>query len=65
MKVYVVMEEATIAFEDYERVMGVFSSEEKASEAAYKYAQRVKDSCWHHSYYWIEREIDKIWEDMI
>ena len=65
MKVYVVMEEATIAGQECERVMGVFSSEEKASEAAYKYEQHVKDSCWAYNYYWIEREIDKIWEDII
>ena len=62
MKVYVVMEEATIAFEEYERVMGVFSSNEKASEAAQEYQQRVNDFCWTYKYYWIEREVDQIWE---
>ena len=51
MKVYVVMEEVTIAGQDYERVMGVFSSNEKASEAVYEYNQHVNDSCWTYEYY--------------
>ena len=62
MKVYVVIEEVTIAGQDCKRVMGVFSSDEKASEAAYKYKQHVNDSCWTYKYYWIEREVDQIWE---
>lgn len=62
MKVYVVIEEVTIAGQDYEKVMGVFSSDEKASEAAYEYKQHVNDSCWTYKYYWIEREVDQIWE---
>ena len=45
MKVYVVMEEVTIAGQDCERVMGVFSSNEKAAQAAYEYKQHVNDSC--------------------
>ena len=63
MKVYVVIEEVTIAGQDCERVMGVFSSDEKASEAAYKYKQHVNDSCWTYKYYWIEREVDEIWQE--
>ena len=63
MKVYVVMEEVTIAGQDCERVMGVFSSNEKASEAAYEYKQHVNDSCWTYKYYWIEREVDEIWKE--
>ena len=62
MKVYVVMEEVTIAGQDYERVMGVFSSNEKASEAAKEYKQHVYNSCWHYEYYCIECEVDQLWE---
>jgi hypothetical protein len=62
MKVYIVMEEVTIAGQDCERVMGIFSSNEKASEAAKEYEQHVNDSCWAYKYYWIEREVDEVWE---
>ena len=62
MKVYVVMEEATIAYEEYERLMGVFSTEAKANEAIEEYKRHVNDSCWRHEYYCVEREVDKIWE---
>ena len=63
MKVYVVMEEATIAGEECERLMGVFSSNEKACEAAKVYEQKVNDSCWTYKYYWIERAVDEIWQE--
>ena len=63
MKVYVVMEEATIAYEEYERLMGVFSTEAKANEAIEEYTRQVNDSCWRYEYYLIEREVDKLWED--
>ena len=62
MTVYVVMEEVTIAGQDCEKVMGVFSSNEKAALAAYEYKQRVNDSRWTYKYYWIERDIDQIWQ---
>ena len=63
MRVYVVMEEATIAYEDYERLMGVFSTVDKANEAIEAYKQHVNDSCWRYEYYYIERKIDELWED--
>ena len=63
MKVYVVLEEATVAGEEYERLMGVFSSDEKACEAAKVYEQNVKDSCWRYTYIWVEREVDEIWQE--
>jgi hypothetical protein len=56
------MEEVTIAGQDCERLMGVFSSNEKASKAAKEYELRVNDSCWTYKYYWIEREVDQLWE---
>ena len=62
MKVYVVMEEATIAHEEYERLMGVFSTEAKANEAIEEYTRHINDSCWRYEYYLVAREVDKIWE---
>ena len=62
MTVYIVIEEVTIAGQDCERVMGVFSSDKKASEAVYMYQQHVNGSRWTYKYYWIEREVDKLWE---
>jgi hypothetical protein len=62
MKVYVVMETAVIAHEEYERLMGVFSSEAKANEAMEEYKRLVNDSCWSYEYYWIDCEVDSLWE---
>ena len=62
MKVYVVMESAVIAYEEYERLMGVFSSEAKANEAIEEYKLHVNDSCWRYEYYYVECEVDTVWE---
>ncbi len=62
MKVYVVMETAVIAHEEYERLMGVFSTEAKANGAIEEYERRVNDSCWSYAYYSVEREVDELWE---
>ena len=63
MKVYIVMEEATIAGEEYERLMGVFSTEAKANEAIEEYTRYVNDSGWHYEYYWVERKVDEMWQE--
>jgi hypothetical protein len=62
MKVYVVMESAVIEYEEYERLMGVFSSEAKAKEAIAEYEEWSKDSKWRYEYTYIECEVDQIWE---
>ena len=65
MKVYVVTEYAYIEYEECIRVMGVFSSEDKAKEAIEAYNEWSKDSRWRHEYSYEETEVDKIWEDRI
>lgn len=62
MKVYVVMEYAVIEYEECTRLMGVFSSEAKASEATAEYTKWYKDSRWRHEYNYIECEVDPVWE---
>ena len=62
MKVYVVWEYAVIEYEECTRVMGVFSSEDKAKEAIKDYGEWSKDSRWRHEYNYYEYEVDQIWE---
>ena len=62
MKVYVVVEFAVIEYEECTRVMGVFSSENKAKEAIKDYEEWSKDSRWRHEYSYEEYEVDQIWE---
>lgn len=63
MKVYVVVEFATIEYEKCVDVMGVFSSEVKAMEAIAEYEEHTKDSCWHHEYSCQVYEMNQIWWD--
>ena len=62
MKVYVVVEYAVIEYEECTRVMGVFSSEDKAKEAVKDYEEWSKDSRWSYDYEYEEYEVDQIWE---
>lgn len=61
MEVYIVMECATIAYEEFDRPMGVFSSEVKAQEAVEVYTQESKDFGKNYNYYYIKRKLDKIY----
>lgn len=61
MEIYVVMESAVIKYEEFERPMGVFSSEAKAQEAVEIYTQESKDVGDNYDYYYIKRELDKIY----
>ena len=62
MKVYVVVEYAVIEYEEYTRVMGVFSDEDKAQAAIREYEKEAEDSFGYHEYDYEEHEVDKIWE---
>ena len=44
MKVYVVVEYAVVKYEEYTRVMGVFSDEDKAQAAVREYEKEAEDS---------------------
>jgi hypothetical protein len=61
MEVYIVIECAIIAYEEFDRPMGVFSSEAKAQEAVEVYTQESKDSGKNYDYYYTKRELDKIY----
>ena len=61
MKVYVVMEYAVIEYEECTRVMGVFSSVDKAAEAVVEYEKEAADSRWRHEYAYEEYELDSLW----
>ncbi len=62
MKVYIVIECAVIEYEECTRVMGVFSSEDKAKEAIVEYTEWSKDFKWRHEYSYSECEVDQVWE---
>ena len=62
MKVYIVMEYAVIEYEDCCRVMGVFSSVDKAAEAMAEYEKDTEDSRWRHEYFSEEYELDNLWQ---
>lgn len=62
MKVYVVVEYASMGYEKYVDVMGVFSSEAKAMEAIAEYEEHTKD-CWNHDYSCQVYEMNRIWWD--
>jgi hypothetical protein len=62
MKVYVVYEYAVIEYEERIRHMGVFSSVEKAEAAIKEYEEDAKKWGNHHEYYYVESELDQIWE---
>ena len=59
MKVYVVYEYEVIEYEECFRIMGVFSSEDKAAEAVREY-EKKEPTC---EYQYEEYELDQIWED--
>ena len=61
MEIYIVMESAVIAYEEFERPVGAFSSEAKAQEAVEIYTQKSKESGKNYDYYHIKRELDKIY----
>ena len=61
MKVYVVMEYAVIEYEECTRVMGVFSSVDKAKEAVVEYEKEATDSYWRYEYGYEEYELDGLW----
>lgn len=63
VKVYVVIEYADIEYEECVRVMGVFSSVEKAKSAIRAYEKWSADSKWHHEYDYEEYELDVVWVD--
>lgn len=53
MEAYIVIECATIDYEEFNRPVGVFSSEPKAQEAVAVYTQKSKDSGENYDYYYI------------
>lgn len=63
MKVYVVYEFAVIEYEECFRIMGAFSSEEKAKAAIKDYEKGSANAKWRHEYHYEEFELDKTWED--
>ncbi len=62
MKVYVVVEYAVIEREECTQVMGVFSSGDKAAEAAVEFEKYAEGKSWHCEYSYDEYEVDQIWE---
>ena len=62
MKAYVVVEFAVIEYEECTRVMGVFSSVDKAEAAIKEYEKETEDSRWNHEYAYEEFEVDNVWE---
>lgn len=58
MKVYVVYEYEVIEYEERFRIMGVFSSEDKAAEAIREY-EKKETNC---EYQYEEYKLDQIWE---
>ncbi len=63
MKVYVVYEYAVIEYEERFRIMGVFSSEDKAQGAIREYEKHVEGSRHRFEYAYEEYELDQVWED--
>ena len=61
MKVYVVVEYAVIEYEECTRVMGVFSSVDKAAEAVVEYEKEATDSRWRYEYSYEDYELDSLW----
>lgn len=62
MKVFVVYECAIIEYEECVRVMGVFSSEEKAEAARREYENWSKSSRWRHEYHYEDFDVDELWQ---
>ena len=62
MKVYVVIESFEIEGQEYETVQGIFSSKDKAEEAIASCKMRTKEYFGRYTYYYIEREVDQLWE---
>ena len=62
MKVFIVMEYAVIEYEECCRVMGVFSSVDKAQEAIRAYEKEAEGSRWRHEYAYEEYELDSLWQ---
>ena len=65
MKVFVVYECTIIEYEECVRVMGVFSSEEKAESARREYENWSKGSKWRHEYYHEDFDVDELWEGRV
>ena len=59
-EVHVVVEYAYIEYEECVRVMGVFSSVDKAKSAMRTYEKESADSKWHHEYGYAAYELDAL-----